>query len=278
MAGDVNYVQSHHNRGRGTAEENRLYIFSQQVFFYCNPLDRPVWVETHCCVLFISAYAEPFSVDFGNQRVEARALLAGPLLRRKIIAEGAGLVGFYIMPESPLYAYLVNTLPPSGFRPVYRGLMDAVNAELMALYEGRADVDQTLAVSAHIHKLLAPGSAVGSAKPSAAELTALIRSDPAISLRQLAERNGVSYTRMSRVFTQNVGLSFREYKNWLKHLSVVRLMDTGMSLTEVAQEAGFADLAQFTRIYKRWYGNPPSYVRQQKNIKVFLTSNLASPP
>ena len=119
-----------------------MYIFSRQVFFYCNPMDRPVWVETHCCVLFISAYGVPFEIDFGSTRAGGKALLAGPLVRRKVLAKDAGLVGFYIMPESPLFAYL----------------------------------------------------------------------------------------------------------------------------------------AQFTRIYKRRYGNPPSYIRQQKNIKVFVTPELTSPP
>lgn len=277
MATGMYYVQSHHNRGRGSAEENRVYVFSRQALFYCNPLDRPVWVETHCCVLFISAFGVPFEVDFGTERVTAEAVLAGPLLRRKVMARDAGLVGFYLMPESPLFAHLVNTLPPSGFRPVYRGRLDAVNDELIALYQGRASVEQTLQAAGYIQRLLSPGLATPGAIPSAGDLTASIRSDPAVSLQQLAQQHGVSYTRMSRVFSRNVGLSFREYKNWLKHMKVVRLMETGISLTEVAQEAGFADLAQFTRIYKRWYGNPPSYVRQQKNIRVFLAPDFTGP-
>lgn len=270
----MDYVQSHHNQGAGEAAENRLYLFSREVFFYCNPLDRPVWVETHCCVLLVSAYGVPFEVDFGAERSRGTALLAGPLLRRKVAAQDAGLVGFYIMPESCLFAHLVNTLPRDGFRPLYRGQLDAVNNELMALYEGHADVDQTLAVSSHMHRLLAPAPAMTGLVPGAAELTNAVRADPAITLQQLAEQHHVSYTRMSRLFTQNVGLSFREYKNWLRHRKAMQLLDTDMSLTEIAQETGFADLAQFTRIYRRWYGNPPSYLRQQKNIKVYQTADL----
>ncbi|MBL4833787.1 MAG: AraC family transcriptional regulator [Pseudomonas sp.] len=274
----MDYVQSHHNRGQEDAEENRMYLFSRQVFFYCNPLDRPVWVETHCCVLFISAYGIPFEVDFGAQQAKSRALLAGPLLRRKLMASRAGLVGFYIMPESPLFAYLVNTMPAHGYWVIDWGLMNEVNGELIALYEGRADVQQTLKASAHLLRLLAPGAGVPTGTPTARDLMQSVRAQPDISLQQMAALHRISYTRMSRVFTRHVGLSFREYKNWLKHLNAIRLMDTGMSLTQVAQEAGFADLAQFTRIYKRWYGNPPSYVRQRKNIKVFLTPELTSPP
>lgn len=278
MAEDVNYVQSHQHRGQGEAEENRVYVFSRQVFFYCNPMDRPVWVETHCCVLFISAYGIPFEIDFGSRRASGQALLAGPLLRRKVIAKDAGLVGFYIMPESPLFAHLANTLPSQGYRTINRRLMDVINPELIALYEGRADVQQTLTAAACLQQLAAPASEGSLVSPTAGELTQSVRTQRDITLQQLADRHRISYTRMSRVFTRHVGLTFREYKNWLKHLHAVRLMETGMSLTEVAQEAGFADLAQFTRIYKRWYGNPPSYVRQQKNIKVFLTPDLTSPP
>lgn len=283
MATDEYYVQSHQHRGRGEAEENRVYVFSRQVFFYCNPMDRPVWVETHCCVLFISAYGVPFEIDFGSTRAGGKALLAGPLVRRKVLAKDAGLVGFYIMPESPLFAYLANTMPSQGYREIDRGVMDEVNTELIALYEGRADVQQTLTTAAYLQRLLAPVAGMPVAgypavSPTAGELTQSVRAQRDVSLQQLAELHGISYTRMSRVFTRHVGLPFREYKNWLKHLNALRLMETGISLTEVAQEAGFADLAQFTRIYKRWYGNPPSYVRQQKNIKVFLTPELTSPP
>lgn len=278
MAADENYVQSHQYRGCNEAEENRVYVFSRQVFFYCNPMDRPVWVETHCCVLFISAYGVPFEIDFGSTRAAGKALLAGPLLRRKVLAKDAGLVGFYIMPESPLFAYLVNTMPSHGCRQIDRGRMDQINTELIALYEGRADVSQTLTASAHLQHMVTPVAGIPVVSPTAWELTQSVRAQRDISLQQLAEQHGISYTRMSRVFARHVGLPFREYKNWLRHLDALRLMETGMSLTEVAQEAGFADLAQFTRIYKRWYGNPPSYVRQQKNIRVFLTPELTSPP
>ncbi len=47
-----------------------------------------------------------------------------------------------------------------------------------------------------------------------------------------------------------------------KDLAVRWLGDTGLSLTEIAYRLGFADLATFSRAFKRWTGKPPGMWRR----------------
>ena len=49
-----------------------------------------------------------------------------------------------------------------------------------------------------------------------------------------------------------------------KQLAEQYLANSQMSLNEITYMLGFANQANFTRAFKRWYGIPPSSYRQQQ--------------
>ena len=80
--------------------------------------------------------------------------------------------------------------------------------------------------------------------------------DGALAINAAAQSVGLSPSRASHLFVEETGLPFRTYVLWLR---VVRAVDAhldGMSLTEAAQEAGFADSAHMSRTFKRMFGLP----------------------
>lgn len=80
--------------------------------------------------------------------------------------------------------------------------------------------------------------------------------DGALAIKKAAQSVGLSPSRASHLFVEETGLPFRTYVLWLR---VVRAVDAhldGMSLTEAAQEAGFADSAHLSRTFKRMFGLP----------------------
>ena len=85
-----------------------------------------------------------------------------------------------------------------------------------------------------------------------------------VSLSALAERYGVSYSHLSKLFHDYSGLTFREY---LLSLRIDRaaelLLSTDMPVKRVAFESGFRDTGYFIRQFKRKHGLTPVNFRKR---------------
>lgn len=76
------------------------------------------------------------------------------------------------------------------------------------------------------------------------------------SIRQAANGIGLSPSRASHLFVEETGLPFRTYVQWLRLIRAVDAHTGGLSLTEAAHAAGFADSAHMSRTFKRMFGMP----------------------
>lgn len=78
---------------------------------------------------------------------------------------------------------------------------------------------------------------------------------------RLAEAAGVarlSESRLSHLFRAELGLPFRSYVLWLRLMRAAELTTQGLSVTDAAHGAGFADGAHLSRVCRRMFGIPPS--------------------
>ncbi|WP_433520570.1 helix-turn-helix domain-containing protein [Nocardia pseudovaccinii] len=74
----------------------------------------------------------------------------------------------------------------------------------------------------------------------------------------VARRVGISATRLTHLFTEQVGIPLRPYILWLRlHVAITRVR-SGDDLTAAAHAAGFADSSHLTRTCRRTFGLPPS--------------------
>jgi AraC-like DNA-binding protein len=80
--------------------------------------------------------------------------------------------------------------------------------------------------------------------------------DGALGIKQAADGVGLSPSRASHLFVEETGLPFRTYVLWLRLIRAVDAHAGGLSLTEAAQDAGFADSAHLSRTFKRMFGMP----------------------
>lgn len=82
------------------------------------------------------------------------------------------------------------------------------------------------------------------------------RLDRALSISEVAGAVGLSPSRASHLFVAETGLPFRTYLLWRRLVRAVDAHARGASLTEAAQEAGFADSAHLSRTFRRMFGLP----------------------
>ncbi len=82
--------------------------------------------------------------------------------------------------------------------------------------------------------------------------------DGAVRGADVAARVGVSASRLTHLFTDQVGIPLRRYVLWLRLQAVITRVKAGDDLTDAAHAAGFADSAHLSRTCREMFGLPPS--------------------
>ena len=72
--------------------------------------------------------------------------------------------------------------------------------------------------------------------------------------------------RFSALFTQQVGMPLRKYLLWRRLLFGIRRLGNGASVTSAAVEAGFADGAHFSRVFRATFGCKPSSLANMRVV------------
>jgi AraC-like DNA-binding protein len=92
-----------------------------------------------------------------------------------------------------------------------------------------------------------------------------------ISLSEIAELTNMSKEGFSRFFRKHTGKTFIETLNDTRLGTASRvLIETGLTITEVAHRCGFNNLSYFNRLFKRKYGCTPKQFRQKFAGKQFF--------
>lgn len=84
-----------------------------------------------------------------------------------------------------------------------------------------------------------------------------------ITLKNIADLAHLNYTYASRYFKRLTGRNFKQYLDYIRTTeATMRLLAGGRSVTEVAEECGFASPQAMTRTYTRIMGYPPSLMKR----------------
>ena len=89
-----------------------------------------------------------------------------------------------------------------------------------------------------------------------------------VSSKDLAEKLFLSQGYLSRFFKKNYGMSFAEYLNSVRLSHAVNdLLYTNISITRIAYDNGFPNVAAFNKTCKDSYGDSPSVMRKHLREK-----------
>lgn len=80
----------------------------------------------------------------------------------------------------------------------------------------------------------------------------------AVDVGVLAEEVGLSVSRLTHVFSEEVGMPIRSYVRWMRLVNAMEHLSVGGTITAAAHTAGFADGAHFSRTFKEMFGLSPS--------------------
>jgi AraC-like DNA-binding protein len=93
----------------------------------------------------------------------------------------------------------------------------------------------------------------------------MLGDDASLGGKEIADRLGISVSRLARVFKAEMGMSLVEYRNRLRLDRFGALLEGGRSnLLEAALDAGFGSYAQFHRVFRALrHETPRAYLRRQ---------------
>ncbi len=191
------------------------------------------------CVL--AGRTGPLRLDGDGRRIEGEILLVRPgVVHDVTLAERGGDVLYLNGLEFPFDAPLAQVL---------RGALaqlasDALLGDRGAMHELRA-------------RLTAPAPKLPT---GIAEAVRAIYADPMqrMSQGELARRLRLERTRALRCFKAATGQTFRELKRWSALQHAAQLMAEGSLVRTAAMDAGFADTAHLSRVFRRGFGLTPS--------------------
>lgn len=118
-----------------------------------------------------------------------------------------------------------------------------------------------------LHPAAGAGFMAAVADPAVSRCLSAIHGAPAKdwTIDDLASIAGTSRSVLIERFRHLLGASPIGYvRDWRLHLASLRLSQSGLSIAEVAFEAGYSSEAAFNRAFKRAYGEPPAAWRQPR--------------
>jgi len=75
-----------------------------------------------------------------------------------------------------------------------------------------------------------------------------------ITIPDLARRACLSESRLTHLFTEQIGIPISRYILWARLMTAVQHVLAGESITDAAYSAGFSDSAHLSRTYRQMYG------------------------
>jgi AraC-like DNA-binding protein len=200
-------------------------------------------------------------------------LIIKPNYTHQVIVEDTWRALLLIQPEAKqtqkiINRYLINddikSLPPEDVK-FLRQQLSEFNKGLLTIEEASSVVDTITARLAG-----STPDPVGQ-DPRVQRVMELIHQANGhdITLNDLADQVSLSCSRLSHLFSNQVGLPIKRYMLWYKICRTCFKMFTGSTIAKAAIDSGFSDAAHYTRACRQVFGMAPSqFIRQSHVVKL----------
>lgn len=233
-------------------------------------LDRPT--SPLCATVRISC-TRPYLIEVDGEVLTSRAALVAPkAARKRVAAINSDIALFYLPVNAPENQGLKAVL---GDRPVVEldiaGFEPYLPRILAAMHEpAEPEEIQSLAravVATIVGKQAPPPPRQD---PRVTEACRILDATPLCDVRlaDVARQICISPARLRELFRAQTGFTLGEYARWRAVWRAALLWKRGLTLTEVAVEAGFHDLAHADRAFNEVFGMNPSSVIDPRFVRL----------
>lgn len=259
-------------------EKNILFIWQGRIL-YAGVEGYATEPHQHYAASLLIAMDEPLVLNVGGQTSHPRCVLLGPNLHHQSNGRGRVIV-IQLDPDSARYEPIGRWLGDAGFREIPYEWVANFEHRFSELYlEMLGCAEAGLLYRDLLQELW--GQQPDQGPPIQERIVRLIEElkeelPDQVSVSELASRVGLSEDRFMHVFKAEMGLPVRRYILWLRLHQAARMMKEGVTLTEAAHSAGFADSAHMSRTFKENFGVPPSGFLSpvRNNVRVTICTQI----
>jgi AraC-like DNA-binding protein len=240
------------------ARKSQVHVYADGFLFSCDGMVAPR-TERYTATMLFASTDEDVEVEIANQRQHIQIVALKPFMPKSLHAPQTPFVSIGVNPLHPKYRAYTRMSAP-GYAAMPRTAFPHLAPRLQALRAGELDPLQARQVFEQcidaLTQLLPPLRALDA---RIERVIAMLARDHREPLEALADKACLSYYRMSHLFSDEMGLSLRQYVLSLKIMAAARCIGEGKSLTATAHEAGFTDSAHLSRVWTKAFGGPPSH-------------------
>jgi AraC-like DNA-binding protein len=211
-------------------------------------------VHKACSCVLLSASPEPTARFLGKPLCITELVLAGAGTRITLFVPMAAIVFILVVPSSEF-------IPPRTLR-----ICDGVAAQGLIQYvkQHRSDSDSPLA--SHLRDAVAASRAFSGASARAAAVRAACRFieqrfPAAPTLRDMSQHSGVAERTLAYGFREiydTTPLTFARSLRLTRSRMALLHAKSYTPINEIASASGFKHMGQYSRDYRRWFGETPS--------------------
>jgi AraC-like DNA-binding protein len=211
----------------------------------------------------------------GSWRSAEAALLASSGLH-ELDGQGRTQANFYVEPKSRLGAQLTAkffSLSEFGLLP--SEAFGALRRNLLALSRRRASATEAwelyAAVTGRLRGVELERPAVDDRVVRALRVFESLE-EKRISAHDLARQVFISESRLSHLFSEQLGMPIKRYLLWLKVVAACERVNSKDNITQAAQSAGFADGAHLTHSLRQLIGVSPRALFDNRSFVRMVTA------
>jgi len=160
--------------------------------------------------------------------------------------------------------YVFRTRPSAGILETFEALIEAAQENRPALQQNMAALTCVLLARLYSSTFVNPPAAKEASRmvQRAKEIMLLVDTQD-LSLEEIARRLGTSYSNFRRTFREHTGVGPHQYRLHLK-LNRARnfLLNSELSIKEIARQSGFEDDQYFYRFFKKGVGKSATSFRK----------------
>ncbi|PJZ69624.1 AraC family transcriptional regulator [Leptospira perolatii] len=237
-----------------------LYYFEGRILFASRGLSAES--HSHYAVSILISVGSPFHItDLEGKQTPFQTAVVCPNYHHSLDAEQSDIIVLQIDPDSEDYAPIEERFGKTGIHKIPENDLKELEKKCKELLLGNYNCSSALDLFLEIL------SAVGNKTQTKVSIDPRILSatdrmkkalPEALTVPVLAKEFGFSETRFMHLFKEQLGLPVRKYQLWLRLHSAAKLLKDGVTLTDAAHAAGFADQAHLSRTFKKMFGVQPS--------------------
>ncbi|MGH8456528.1 MAG: helix-turn-helix domain-containing protein [Stenotrophobium sp.] len=254
-----------------------LFIWNRRFLLHADPyvMDRRSQPYRRLSITLIVAHTGSFALAVNGGPVEHHeaAIVASNVQRDFIEAPAGGISIFDAGISTETFLRLAPRVAPGRVQALTAGAAARLRELLARQAPAQADLALARALyDAAIDIACETPAAPLQRDPRILQLMATIERLPldAQPQQQLTQSAGLSESRLRALFRQHLGCSMSQYLRWVTAWKAVALWRRGVSLTQIAHDAGFYDLSHADRVAREITGMNPSAMIDPRKVRLLI--------